>query len=163
MPNVPEAISLVLDCDSAPDATVRIFQEAVHRDVAWQIALEQSMMDERVQNDEDELYKRHVIGPMTYCGFASVISDMVFNTSSRIRCNFDPGHPWDASRAAAILTSVGHANHEEFEDKWMDEVQAVVLEGPPDWTFDKLKAMYHFPSQPICGRGNLRSYPHLEL
>lgn len=73
LPDVPDAITLVLDGDPVPEHTAKIFQEVVQRDAAWQLALDRTITLEAGAQPADVFYKRaslpfHTIGFPDYFG-----------------------------------------------------------------------------------------------
>lgn len=64
-----------------------MFQEFVHRDVAWVQAI--SLWEDQ----HPPLRRRIDLGP-NYVGLPQTMADISAGTSF-IRCNFDPGQPWD--------------------------------------------------------------------
>ncbi|KAK7414564.1 hypothetical protein QQX98_006591 [Neonectria punicea] len=82
----PDSFTLVLDGDPAPELTTEIFQAAIHRDITWERAFKAA-------------YDRNILpAPQYYTfdegPFIQAMQHLVDKTSI-IRCNFDPGEPWD--------------------------------------------------------------------
>lgn len=152
MAHVPDAITLVLDCESAPEAATTLFNEVVHRDVAWQTALVQSMDESDSRHGKLDRYVKSQTSPMRCYGFPEVIQDMVYNPKSRVRCNFDPGQPWEPARVAEILRANRDGDSRHWDNKWAEEVKKHTPEGPPRWTFNNLEAIYQYRDRPICGK-----------
>jgi hypothetical protein len=102
LPTIPEAITLVLDGGPDPDLMSRIFQEVVHRDAAWQEAIN------RVFHSEHFLQAR-IYYPYFYQGFPELLRAMSKNDPSlRIRCNFSVGQPWNNEQVNQIIDEHKH-------------------------------------------------------
>ncbi|KAB5580332.1 hypothetical protein GE09DRAFT_1255099 [Coniochaeta sp. 2T2.1] len=119
-PQVPEAITLVLDGAPLPSLASRIFSETVQRDAAWQTALERAFAAPEeppgagatATAPVDALYVRRA-APYQFAGFPELLRAVCAGsagagaggtpTTCRVRCNFDPGEPWDDARIEAEI------------------------------------------------------------
>ncbi|OIW25766.1 hypothetical protein CONLIGDRAFT_647502 [Coniochaeta ligniaria NRRL 30616] len=107
LPEIPDAITLVLDGDPIPERTALIFDEVVQRDAAWQTALDRTFTPEAGAHPHDVFYKRGV-PPFQFVGFPELLRDLSERRQGgRISCNFDPGRTWDEGRVAAVAEANG--------------------------------------------------------
>ena len=140
VPEMPEAITLVLDGDPLPELASYIFRDAVQRDAAWQTALDRTFTAERGARPVDVFYKR-ASQMFFFVGFPELLRDMCQQQAQegaararapvpgrprcRVRCNFDPGEPWDDGRIAAEIEEPNRdraANLDEWEEPWQRDV-----------------------------------------
>ncbi|KAK0672551.1 hypothetical protein QBC41DRAFT_313481 [Cercophora samala] len=100
-PEVPNTISLVLDGDPTPERSADVFRDAFQVDAAWQIALE------RRWKKPHDLYRTRIYDSFEGWGWKAVNFPQLLRDlnkpSSRIRCNFDPGQPWDDERIEELI------------------------------------------------------------
>ncbi|RMJ16029.1 hypothetical protein BHE90_014521 [Fusarium euwallaceae] len=90
-----DAFTLVLDGEPAADLCSDVFHGAVHRRLAWQTALE-------------KCYSQGILAPPsrdnpehTFCDVSQDLwqaLDHLTNQTSVLRCNFNPGQPWDVDK-----------------------------------------------------------------
>ncbi|KAH6669751.1 hypothetical protein F5X68DRAFT_216090 [Plectosphaerella plurivora] len=80
------SFSLLLDGDPTPEHPAHLFQTILHRDIAWQQAIEawQVLKPQR----------RPIEWHLAYDDLPAVMRDIT-SEKSIIRCNFDPGYPVD--------------------------------------------------------------------
>jgi hypothetical protein len=113
LPMVPNAISLVLDGDPTPEQTAEVFQNTVQRDAAWQRALDKAFVPGR--NVDEDVYARRCSKPWHFERFPELLEAMCNNApSSHVRCNFDPGSPWDEAQIDEIVAE--NQDREEVTD-----------------------------------------------
>jgi hypothetical protein len=107
LPEIPDAITLVLDGDPIPERTAQIFDEVVQRDAAWQTALDRTFTPEAGAHPHDVFYKRGV-PPFHFVGFPELLRDVRERREGcRVSCSFDPSRPWDEGRVAAVAEANG--------------------------------------------------------
>ncbi|RYP40951.1 hypothetical protein DL768_010560 [Monosporascus sp. mg162] len=122
MPQDPGTFTLILDGDPTPERSSEVFCLAVQRDAAWQDAVEQCLVRDPL-NWSNVLDMRlsksfHVVG------FPQLLRHLASDkSSSGIRCNFDPGEPWD-------IAPIIEANRGWNQDDWFER------SGRPDLVFE---------------------------
>ncbi|RSL47054.1 hypothetical protein CEP54_013593 [Fusarium duplospermum] len=90
-----DAFTLVLDSGPATDLCSDIFQRTVHHGLAWQTALERCYSLGILQAPSQHI-PEHI--------FANAPQDLwqalehLSNQTSVLRCNFNPGQPWDVDK-----------------------------------------------------------------
>ncbi|KAK0707300.1 hypothetical protein B0H67DRAFT_647495 [Lasiosphaeris hirsuta] len=98
----PEQKTLVFDCEGAPELTAEVFQDAIHRDAAWQTAMDRP----RAVPPRGWSVPPYQHGaPPFHCkGFPELLRRLwEKDPTCRVRCDgFDPGHPWDDAQIDAI-------------------------------------------------------------
>jgi len=145
LPHVPEAITLVLDGDPVPEHTALIFREVVQRDAAWQRAIETAP----VPADEDisiSPHWRRYWSCYHFERFPELLRAVCDNEpGSRIRCNFDPGVPWEENEVEKIIES-NRANTRsgDWDDAWRRR-GCSYRTAPPLPDLHSLKEEYVFP------------------
>ncbi|KAK4677493.1 hypothetical protein QC764_404890 [Podospora pseudoanserina] len=100
-PGISDALNLVLDGGPTQDRSADVFREVVQRDAAWQVAKER-----RFNDPKRTLWMRmetaencwHVVR------FPQLLAD-INKPTSRTRCNFDPGQPWDDDQINQIISA----------------------------------------------------------
>ncbi|KAF4439737.1 C6 transcription factor [Fusarium albosuccineum] len=82
-----DAFTFVLDGGPAKEVCSGIFQQTIHRDLAWQTAISQRFpAPPGRRHEEFNLFWDDLPKAMTH----------LINQTSILRCNFDPGEFWDA-------------------------------------------------------------------
>lgn len=90
-----DVFTLVLDSGPAADLCSDVFHNVVHRRLAWQTALE------RCYNQGILAPPSHDNPEYTYCSVSQDLwkaLDHLTNQTSVLRCNFDPGRPWNVDK-----------------------------------------------------------------
>jgi hypothetical protein len=104
LPILPDAISLFLDGDPTPEQIAEVFRNRVQKDAAWQKALDKAFVPGR--SDDENVFDRRCGQPWHFERFPELLEAMCNNEpSSRVRCNFDPGSPWDEARVDEIAAA----------------------------------------------------------
>ncbi|KAK0726732.1 hypothetical protein B0T26DRAFT_868184 [Lasiosphaeria miniovina] len=117
LPAVPEAITLVIDGNPAPDVSSDIFRGLVQADAAWQTAIDRAFPPSRV-SPLDFLLKA-TVKPYQCKGFPELLKAVCNgDPSSCIRCKFDPGEPWDDGQIDEIIKANPSDSDDPFE--WAD-------------------------------------------
>ena len=112
---VPDAITLVLDGEPAPELSARILQAVIHRDAAWQAALEQTLGDDLADTIDKRSHKKLYYAD----GFPELLRDIVaLGPKSRVRCNFDPGKPWNSAQIAELVDKYRDLDIYDWENRW---------------------------------------------
>ncbi|KAJ0317713.1 hypothetical protein Brms1b_004717 [Colletotrichum noveboracense] len=121
------AFSLLLDGGPAPQLCEEIFQTVVQRDVAWQLARDESRrrgyLPARTWIERNGEHPRRWCSSYTpaesdfgymYEGFPRAMRD-VAEKKSVVRCNFDVGVPWDVER---IVEERRGRGEQEWNEDW---------------------------------------------
>ncbi|KAK1839432.1 hypothetical protein CCHR01_17941 [Colletotrichum chrysophilum] len=139
------AFSLLLDGGPAPQLCEEIFQTVVQRDVAWQLARDESRrrgyLPARTwieRNGEHpwrwSSYFRPAESDLGYMyeGFPRAMRD-VAEKKSVVRCNFDVGVPWDVER---IVEERRGRGEQEWNEDWFahDPLSWETVPPLPSWT-----------------------------
>ncbi|OIW27072.1 hypothetical protein CONLIGDRAFT_495180 [Coniochaeta ligniaria NRRL 30616] len=162
VPEMPAAITLVLDGDPLPELASHIFRDAVQRDAAWQTALDRTFSAARGAHPDDVFYKR-AMACFFFVGFPEVLRAMCLQHQHQrqrarkapagrgprdgdvspppppchVRCNFDPGEPWDDTRVAAETEETIRRRDAGVEKWWDEQEEEEFYEDPnveiPQW------------------------------
>ncbi|KAJ4142818.1 hypothetical protein NW754_010257 [Fusarium falciforme] len=125
-----DAFTLVLDSGPATDLCSDVFHNVVHRRLAWQTALERC-------------YSQGILAPpspdnpeYTYCNVSQDLwqaLDHLTNQTSVLRCNFNPGRPWNVDK---IFNECSTWDIHKWRLSWShssDPRHYNVLPPLPDW------------------------------
>ncbi|KAF4850444.1 hypothetical protein CGCSCA4_v003903 [Colletotrichum siamense] len=138
------AFSLLLDGGPAPQLCEEIFQAVVQRDVAWQLARDESRrrgyLPARTwieRNGEHPWRRSSHYRPAEsdhgyiYEGFPRAMRD-VAEKKSVVRCNFDVGVPWDVER---IVEERRGRGEQEWNEDWFahDPLSWETVPPLPSW------------------------------
>ncbi|KAM0428829.1 hypothetical protein ACHAPT_006629 [Fusarium lateritium] len=93
-----DAFTLVLDAGPAADLCSDILQRVVHRDLAWQTALERCYAQGVLQVPPSGVHKYTFSGGSQ--NFQQAVEHLV-NQTSVLRCNFNPGAFWNVDEILA--------------------------------------------------------------
>ncbi|KAK3369767.1 hypothetical protein B0T24DRAFT_532555 [Lasiosphaeria ovina] len=130
LPTVPEAITLVIDGNPAPEVSSDVFRDVVQADAAWQTAIDRAFPPSRV-SPLDFLLKT-AVKPYQCKGFPELLKAVCNgDPSSRIRCNFDPGEPWDDGQIDEIIKANPSDDPFELADAWRQARWPVGFKPPP--------------------------------
>jgi len=132
LPQIPDQITLLLDCQGERNrfTASEIFQTVLHRDVAWQTAV-QRMFRPSLLSAEDAFYTTNC-DFYNYDAFPRLLRELCDGYHAkagrnkaplgRIRCSFDPGRPWDDDQIQSMINA--HPERDTLEgwkDGFMDE------------------------------------------
>ncbi|KAK4458100.1 hypothetical protein QBC42DRAFT_277561 [Cladorrhinum samala] len=105
-PDIPGAIKLIFDGDPIAEHSAQIFAKVIHRGAAWQRAINEVVVLENPLIEPDDFFEMKWTSDAWQCmGFPDLLKDMCANNknpAARIRCNFDPGQPWDDEQVDAL-------------------------------------------------------------
>lgn len=142
LPIIPKAITLVLDGGPSPGHMTDIFQVAVQRDAAWQIALDRATCSPD-WSPERRFWKRRMSAYL-FDGFPELLESMrKKDPDCRVRCNFYPGDPWTDDE----IVEIAKANKDSDEFEWEHNMMRPGLTftpPPPLPDFHSLKEDYVF-------------------
>ncbi|KAK0655002.1 hypothetical protein B0T16DRAFT_396019 [Cercophora newfieldiana] len=139
LPFIPETITLVLDGGPSPEQMSHVFQEAVQRDAAWQIALDRVTGSPGYDPDK-RLWSR---GSSAYLfeGFPELLESIrKKEPGCRVSCNFYPGDPWTDEQ----IDEIAEANKDN-DDTWAENMRRPELAftpPPPLPDFHSLREEY---------------------
>ena len=130
-PAFPPNVTLVIDGGKIPEHASRLFQEVVHYDAAFQTAFERVFRQPETSLDA---FRKRPVQPCFGEQFPALLKAMCSNeSSSRVRCNFDPGQPWDEAQIAEIMGKNGrNRSRGAWIEKWvesrrtLEEAQTVI-------------------------------------
>ncbi|KAK4224338.1 hypothetical protein QBC38DRAFT_458426 [Podospora fimiseda] len=159
--DIPDAATLVFDGDTIPEHSATIFRDVIHCGSAMQQVADRMWNLDDPDEDPDMVYKIKFSSKAWQCkGFPDLLKDMCddHNNSNNnkikkcphIRCNFDPGQPWDENRITKDILEACDGSTHRFNWFWSrDEVVDTVAplpsyyqswkenllpEGEQDWT-----------------------------
>lgn len=140
--------SMVLDGDPIPEVSSRIFNTIVHRECAWQAAIEECYS--RGTLPRPSFFTKRQSPFFTFSDFPAAMREIV-NRSSIVQCNFDPGELWDVEE---IVERHAGWSLDDWEYEWEDSEEGTYApdlavfrrhvnraEPVPEWV-DRLREHY---------------------
>lgn len=114
----PGSFSLVFDGGLWPCKAAEIFQNRIQRDVAWQLAFEESLKLGLLP-EMPYLDKRRCVMYISE-DFPSAVKD-IMDDASNVRCNFDVGEAWDPWKIQQLVLQNKDFSLHKWMQRWHEE------------------------------------------